>query len=1513
MRQIFTSLLMTALSLSLATNAMADASTDYFIEGGIAYAPAINTSGVRVYNPNDIAGGSYATDVITLSGDIVIPSTVSHDGTTYNVTEIGNNAFFYPGVTSVKINEGVSYISSSAFYNSAALITVDLPSTVTTLGGLVFEGCSNLETITCRATTPPTSDAISNASGIYLYVPTAAIPTYRNAEPWSTFKRITYIGDKSVFDVSVSESKVYLLPGETHTLTATVLPSTVSAYTLSWIGDPDFADVAIVNAEGVVTALSSGQIKITARAETAESGARGYCDVIVDPTWTWNGNTGATAVIHDKTTGEVAETLTATVTSTSNNPQSCAEDKVATYTATVTYNGKTYSNTKVVTVAGSHKLAHVDASEANCIKEGNIEHWHCDGCNKYYADSEGKTEIPYDSVIIPVSENHTYELIDDHLNCTVCHEETAVFNKSGAILEKNGTLLVKFIGNPIFSIDIKRILTNQTTVSQFSYPFYIKKDDGTNESNLPKYSFGPKITKIIVDEGLTNFRTSLYNDIYLQEVHLPSTIVNIERDVFQNCHYLSTIYLKGATPPTFTTTNLNSSSKIIIPEGTKNAYMQSWGLDSSRFIEENEKTDWDIETIALANMSSIHIAIGDENLQKVRSLKIKGTINGYDMMVINEKMTSLVNLDLKDAILTANDGGYYCNITDREILPSQFIKNKNIRNLVLPKDIKVLNKSGVFLIGEGLHSLDITNVETISSNALPSYVKIIKAEKLKTAGDESFGYFTNLIEIDCPNLEKIGKNLFIGCYSLANNPISNFDTIPEGTFRYCQRIENFDFPNAIFVGDRAFDNANFKTINLPKVKTIKDYAFKNSSFSSINMPIVESIGRESFRYVSNLKEIELPKTLTSSGVNVFLDMKSLQKAILRCPALFSFSGCAQLTTVEIDYGYTSMPSFPNCTKLNSINIPNTITTIGSYCFQNCTSLKEVKLPTSVKMIGTYALNGCTSLEKIHIPSTITEIGDNAFTNCSNLKDIYTYTVEPLKTNVSRIFSNPKNINLYIPKQGYYNYFYDENWRVFISLNKFDEPYEYFYLNNDYLSTNSTGVFEGNPTVDMYAGSSYTLTGDFKQNLSTINYSYDATKTPSIISNNNNLSVGVINVEIPVTGGNWYFFSFPFNVPLSAVDCGGKQYVFRRYNGENRAAGGSGWENLSSTDTELKAGVGYIFQIKETGTLSMHVPNPNFGSDSKTTSLNSYVSDNAEDASWNFVGNPQYSYFDINSTDYDAPMTVWDNSSKTYVAYRPGDDTYILNPFQAFFVQKATSTAGITFDKIGRETYSAAQASAASSAAPARRKTRAAGRPERQIVNIQLFCDGEDMMDRTRIVFNDKSSLDYELECDAAKFMSSSDVAQIYTIDRNLVNYSINERPYDDGKINLGFSAPYAGEYTLSADRLDIAMDIYDYYENCSVDLAKGNYTFRSNAGTFDDRFSIVRHAPTGINEIEEKVFGAVSIGGAIQFTGINGEPAYIYSMDGQLISEVLENGIVNVEAGIYAIKCGNRTFKIRVQ
>ena len=80
------------------------------------------------------------TSYNSYSGDVVIPATVENDGKTYSVTGIGQYAFMNStGLTSVVIPNTVTKIDNYAFLNSG-LLTVEIPSSVTTIGDRPFEG-----------------------------------------------------------------------------------------------------------------------------------------------------------------------------------------------------------------------------------------------------------------------------------------------------------------------------------------------------------------------------------------------------------------------------------------------------------------------------------------------------------------------------------------------------------------------------------------------------------------------------------------------------------------------------------------------------------------------------------------------------------------------------------------------------------------------------------------------------------------------------------------------------------------------------------------------------------------------------------------------------------------------------------------------------------------------------------------------------------------------------------------------------------------------------------------------------------------------------------------------------------------------------------------------------------------------------------------------------------------------------------------------------------------------------
>ncbi len=83
------------------------------------------------------------------SGNLVIPSTVTNNGTTYSVTSIGNHAFCdCSGLTSVTIPNSVTSIGERAFSGCSGLTSVTIGNSVTSIGGSAFSGCIGLTSVT---------------------------------------------------------------------------------------------------------------------------------------------------------------------------------------------------------------------------------------------------------------------------------------------------------------------------------------------------------------------------------------------------------------------------------------------------------------------------------------------------------------------------------------------------------------------------------------------------------------------------------------------------------------------------------------------------------------------------------------------------------------------------------------------------------------------------------------------------------------------------------------------------------------------------------------------------------------------------------------------------------------------------------------------------------------------------------------------------------------------------------------------------------------------------------------------------------------------------------------------------------------------------------------------------------------------------------------------------------------------------------------------------------------------
>ena len=811
------------------------------------------------------------------------------------------------------------------------------------------------------------------------------------------------------------------------------------------------------------------------------------------------------------------------------------------------------------------------------------------------------------------------------------------------------------------------------------------------------------------------------------------------------------------------------------------------------------------------------------------------------------------------------------------------------------------------------------------------------------------------------NIDSIGGNLSVGgCPSLREVKIGTLaGNLNSHAFHGCSELRSVEFSRGPQkVGSRAFTFADkLETFVVGEgAGEISDEAFyacefvdKRNIFGgwyTVEVEIdrtalkrvvlpesLQKIGSKAFRRCTSLSDFSLPENVTSIGASAFERCSSLKNiAISRTLTTLesnTFSGCSSLENVALPDGLSTIGSmaFYDCSSLTDIVLPNSLTTIASSTFSGC-GLKNVTFPDGLTSIGTSAFRGCdfdtlklppmlrtidedafsscTSLEELHIPSSVESIGDNAFAGCNKLNAVYTYTVEPTEI-TETTFSTFASATLYVPATSFWNYYWHIGWSRFNHKNfkDFNEKYDYFYLNNDYYLNGNTGYIEGTPDADLRPGSGLIVEADEdneggKQNLGEVNVSTDAA-----IIGDDNLFIENLKVNINVKGGRWFFFAFPWDVSLDRISMqNGSDYVFRYYDGEERAKNGhGGWKDVN--ESHLKAARGYIFQCSADDVLLISIENVKFKKVDKFNELVTHSSHNLNDASWNLMGNPYLSYYDLAAMDYTAPVTVWDGTK--YVAIRPGDDDYQFAPYEAFFVQKPEDEEGVGFSADAQMTKTQSVTLAAQQAVA--RRTRSID-PQRQLINLVLSYD--ETSDRTRVVFNNCQSHNYEVACDAAKFQSEG-VAQLYTLDGEGVRYAINERPVGNGVVQIGYTAVENGYYTIEAIRMDAKVYLYDVETKIMHNLDEGGYTFFSDKGTFEKRFTlgIQEGGATDIEKIGANDAAVEVVEGGIQLN-VN-ETATVYNAVGMVVAVQQGGGFVQLPAGTYVVSIDESNTKVVVR
>lgn len=128
----------------------------------------------------------------------------------------------------------------------------------------------------------------------------------------------------------------------------------------------------------------------------------------------------------------------------------------------------------------------------------------------------------------------------------------------------------------------------------------------------------------------------------------------------------------------------------------------------------------------------------------------------------------------------------------------------------------------------------------------------------------------------------------------------------------------------------------------------------------------------------------------------------------------AFCNCTKLETVTIPESVETIgrEAFYNCTSLKNVNLPDNLTEICALAFENCTSLENIVLGEKITDIETRAFQGCSSLRSINIPKSLTYLSQGIFAGCTNLQDM---TILPTVTEITEgsFDGEYENLKLYV--------------------------------------------------------------------------------------------------------------------------------------------------------------------------------------------------------------------------------------------------------------------------------------------------------------------------------------------------------------------------------------------------------------------------------------------------------------------------------------------------------------------
>ena len=175
--------------------------------------------------------------------------------------------------------------------------------------------------------------------------------------------------------------------------------------------------------------------------------------------------------------------------------------------------------------------------------------------------------------------------------------------------------------------------------------------------------------------------------------------------------------------------------------------------------------------------------------------------------------------------------------------------------------------------------------------------------------------------------------------------------------------------------DFTYLKANFSSLNQLDlsgldITVLPERALQGMPFEAVILPSgLKEIKNVALGFCPSLRTLDIPESVTTLG-------------------RWIVEGCNYLETITLHNGLKTLsPStFYGC-GITSIHIPTTVTEIPNWCFQLCENLERIYLHDGITSIGKGVFSECFSLDRFTIPKGVTELSEELFASCHGLKKV----------------------------------------------------------------------------------------------------------------------------------------------------------------------------------------------------------------------------------------------------------------------------------------------------------------------------------------------------------------------------------------------------------------------------------------------------------------------------------------------------------------------------------------------